>query len=336
MSTTAQKRFRQRELRVLALIVVGLLLLGYGVYRVGKIFDVFAERYTLVTLLPSVAGLREGASVALAGRQVGQVDRIDFIPMRMKTDSNHLRVTLKVAEGVQEQIRRDSRVVIRPQGLLGDKYIDIQPGTLLSPVLAQGDTIPAESALDMEQFLSRASLAMDQVVEVVQDLGAITAPLARGEGTIGQLLQDEQLYARLVATTGEMQGLLGRINRGDGALGRMVRDPELYNQMVSAMARIDSLGGAILYGQGSLSKLITSDSLYRGLTGTVTKADNAASELAAMLQRLNRTDGTLNRMMTDPRLFDEFLKAVIDMQTLITDVRENPKKYAPPINVDVF
>ena len=336
MATIEQKKFQAKGLRVAALVIAGILLLAYAVYRVGKIFDVFADRYTIVTLLPSVAGLREGATVALAGQQVGQIEDIEFIPMNMKRDSNHLRITLNVAQRVQDQIRRDSRVVIRPQGLLGDKYVDILPGTLRSPVLAQGDTIDAESSLDMEQFLARATQAMDQAVLVIQDVGKITGPLSRGEGTMGKLLHDERLYGTMVDATGEVEVLLAEINRGGGALGQLIHDPVLYQRMVSAMTRIDQLGGQILNGNGSLSMLIRSDSLYRGLTGTAGKADAAATELASLLQRLNRTDGTLNKMLTDPRLFDEFLKSVIDLQTLIQDVRENPKKYVPPVNVKVF
>lgn len=336
MATIDQKRFRAREVRVTILVILGLLFLIYGVYRVGKIFDVFADRYSLVTLVPSAAGLREGATVALAGQQIGQVDAIEFIPMREKRGSNHLRITLKVAERIKDQIRADSKVVIRPQGLLGDKYIDIQPGTLTASMLAEGDTIEAETALDMDQFLARATQAMDQTVLVVQDLGRITAPLARGEGTMGQLLHDEALYREMVSTTTEMQHLLAEINRGDGALGQLVRDPVLYNRMVSAMTRIDQIGGQILNGNGTLSKLITSDSLYRGLAGTAARADLAAGQLSTMLQKLNQPDGSLNRLMTDPRLFDELLKSVIDLQTLLADVRQNPKKYAPPVNVKVF
>ena len=336
MATTEKRKFQAKGLRVAALVIIGILLLAYGVYRVGKIFDVFADRYTIVTLLPSVAGLREGATVALAGQQIGQIDAIEFIPMELKRDSNHLKVTLNVAQRVAEQIRHDSRVVIRPQGLLGDKYIDIMPGTLQSPMLAAGDTIVSETALDMDQMFASATEALDAVGLVLADLGKITAPLAAGEGTMGRLLQDEQLYGTMVEATGEMQALLSTINRGEGALGQMIHDPVLYQRMVSAMTRIDQLGGEILNGSGTLSMLIRSDSLYRGLTGTAGKADVAATELASLLQRLNRTDGTLNRMLTDPRLFDEFLKSVIDMQTLINDVRENPKKYVPPINVKVF
>jgi phospholipid/cholesterol/gamma-HCH transport system substrate-binding protein len=336
MATIDQKRFHAREIRVVILIIIGVLLLIYGIYRVGKIFDVFADRYTLVTLVPSAAGLREGATVALAGQQIGQVDGIEFIPMREKRDGNHLRIKLQVAKRIQQQVRANSKVVIRPQGLLGDKYIDIQPGTLATVMLEDNDTIQAETALDMDQFLARATEAMDQTVLVVQDLGRITAPLARGKGTMGQLLHDEQLYKHMVSTTTEMQQLLAEINRGDGALGRLVRDPALYNRMVSAMTRIDQIGGQILNGNGTLSKLISSDSLYRGLAGTAARADVAAGELSTMLQRLNRPEGTMNKLMTDPRLFDELLKSVIDLQTLLKDVRENPKKYAPPINVKVF
>ena len=334
--TTGPRELGTRQLRVAALTIVGILLLAYGVYRVGKIFDVFAERYSLITLLPTVAGLREGAPVALAGQQVGQVDEIDFIPMRFKSAGNHVAVRLKIAERAQAQIRRDSRLHLRPQGLLGDKYIDIEPGTTATAVLQPGDTLFGDVALDTEQFLARATQVMDQASLVITDLREITGSLSRGEGTLGQLLHDEQLYFRMVSTTGEMQTLLEELNQGEGTMSRLIHDPQMYQRLVNAVSRIDSLGVGILHGQGTLAQLIRSDSLYRGFVGTAAKADLAAGNLSELLQRLNRTDGSLNRLMTDPRLFDEFLKSVVDFQTLIADVRQNPKKYVPPVNVKVF
>lgn len=319
-----------------ALLFIGIALLVYSVILVGRIFDVFAERYTIITLLPSVAGLRTGAPVTLAGQQVGQVDEIEFIPMRLKRDGNHLQVKLKVAVRVKDQIRRDSKVLVRPQGLLGDKYVDIAPGTLASAILKSGDTIPGEITLDMEQFLARASEALDTATILVNDLRSITGSIARGEGTMGQLLHDERLYNIMVSATGELQHMLAQINTGNGTMGKMIRDPEMYQRMVSAISRVDSLGNSILHGKGTLAQLIGSDSLYRGLAGTAAKADNAAGQLSAMLQKLNDPKGSMNKFMTDPRLFDEFLKSVLDLQTLLADVRANPKKYVPPINVKVF
>jgi phospholipid/cholesterol/gamma-HCH transport system substrate-binding protein len=331
-----KRRFDASQIRVAALIIVGLLVLAFAVYRVGKIFDVFASRYTLVTMVPSVAGLQEGSPVTLAGKQIGQIDKIEFIPLRLKRGGNHMVLKLSVADRVREQLRHDSKVQIRPMGLLGDKYVDIEPGTLTSAVLVAGDTIPAVIAFDMEQFLAHASELLDKADLVVADLGQITGGIARGEGTMGQMLHDDQLYNRMVGATGEMHRLLGQLNSGRGTLGRLIQDPEMYRRMVSAAVRVDSLGGAILHGTGSLSQLINSDSLYRGFVGTAAKADAAAAQLSALITRLNDPNGSLSKFALDPRLFDEFLKSVIDLQTLIQDVRENPKKYVPPVNVKVF
>jgi phospholipid/cholesterol/gamma-HCH transport system substrate-binding protein len=335
-STVHRKSFEWRQARVAILILVGLALLTWAIYRVGKIFDVFADRYTIVTLLPNVAGLREGALVSLAGQRIGKVEEIQFIPLREKRGENHLLLKLEVGEAVREQIRTDSRALVRAQGVLGDKFIDITPGSLRGTPLAAGDTLPSATMMDIEQFLVKASDAMERANVIVADLRQITGGLARGEGTMGALLRDDQLYDRMASASTELNALLGSINRGDGALSRMIYDPQLYHRMVTAAARVDSLGGLVLHGQGSLSQLLRSDSLYRGLVGLTAKGDAAAGEFAALMQKVNRTDGTLNRMLTDPRLFDELLKSVTDLQTLLLDVRQNPKKYVPDVNVKVF
>lgn len=335
-STIQRKTFEWRQARVVVLILAGLALLAFAIYRVGKIFDVFADRYTIVTLLPNVAGLREGALVSLAGQRIGKVDEIQFIPLRAKRGDNHLLLKLEVGEAVREQIRTDSRALVRAQGVLGDKYIDITPGTTRGRPLAAGDTIPSATLMDIEQFLVKASDAMDRANVIIDDLRLITGGLARGEGTMGALLRDEQLYGRMLGATNELNTLLTQINRGDGALSRMINDPEMYQRLVSAAARVDSLAGLALYGNGSLAQLMRSDSLYRGLVGMTTKGDAAAGELSALLQKTNRPDGTFNRLLTDPRLFDELLKSVTDLQTLLADVRQNPKKYVPDVNVKVF
>ena len=337
MAATVQRSpYEWRQARVAALILVGVLLLIWGIYRVGKIFDVFADRYTIVTLLPNVAGLRQGALVSLAGQRIGKVEEIQFIPLNQKRAGNHLMLKLEVNEEVREQIRTDSRAMVRAQGVLGDKFIDISPGSVKGRPLAAGDTIPAQTMMDIEQFLVKASDAMDRANVIVDDLRQITGGLARGEGTMGALLRDDQLYGRMIGASTELNTLLAQINRGDGALSRMIKDPELYRRMVSAATRVDSLGGMVLHGGGTLSQLLRSDSLYRGLVGTMGRADVAAGEFATLMQKVNRADGTMNRMLTDPRLFDEFLKAVIDLQTMIEDVRQNPKKYVPDVNVKVF
>jgi phospholipid/cholesterol/gamma-HCH transport system substrate-binding protein len=334
--TAGRLTFGPQRIRVVVLIIVGLLLLIYAVYRVGKIFDVFASRYTLVTTVASVAGLREGAPVTLAGQRVGQVKTIDFIPVERKRGTDNLVVHLDISEEVRDQIRRDSRAYLRAQGLLGDKYVDISAGTAGNPVLGAMDTITSEATLDIEAFMARGAAVLDSASRMVADLRQISGSLVRGEGTMGQLLTNDALYARMIGVTSQLQGTLDGFNNPNGTFGRMMRDPALYNRMVSTVARVDSLGQAVMRGQGTFGKLIGSDELYRSLFGTASKADTAIGNLSATINRVTTAGGTIQKLTTDPQLYDQFLKAVVDLQNMIAEIRANPRKFVPPVQVKVF
>ncbi|MGH7475038.1 MAG: MlaD family protein [Longimicrobiales bacterium] len=325
-----------RQLRVVALLVVGLTLISLAVYQVGKIFNVFASQYTLVTLAPSAAGLREGAQVTLAGQLVGQVAAVEFIPVTRPRGANNVSIHVSVDEAVREQIRSDSRAFIRSQGLLGDKYIDIAPGSPTMPVLASGDTLPSAEVVDLESVLATAATTMVEAQAVIEEVRGITAAITRGEGTLGQLVVDDVLYQRLAGVTGELALLLQSMNRSDGTLGRLIHDPVLYERTSMTIARLDTLTNEALHADGTIGRMLRDDALYDQALGTVAGLDSALVNASALLARVNDGDGTLQRLVADPGLYDQLLKAVVDLQTLILDIRQNPDKYKPNIRVDVF
>jgi phospholipid/cholesterol/gamma-HCH transport system substrate-binding protein len=325
-----------RQVRVIILAIVGLLLLAYSGYRVGKIFDVFASRYELVTLVTSGLGLREGAPVTLAGQRIGQVKEIAFIPIERKTDDHNLAIILAINEDVRDQIRADSRALLRTQGLLGDKFVDIAPGSAAAAILQPGDTMASEQSIDVDQFLAEASVTLDAANGIVADLRAVTSAVATGEGTLGRFVMDESLYSQMLSATSRLEGTLSMLNDADGTFGRLLRDPALYNRLNSAVARVDSLGAAVLDGRGSLGRLVSSDSLYDSLLGAARGAESTMTGLTDFVTDINASDGSLRRLMADPALYDQFLKAVVDLQSLITAIRENPDRFKPNIRVDIF
>lgn len=329
--------------RVGAVLILGLMLLAYGVYQVGALFDVFADRYTLFTAVSTTTGLREGAPVTLAGHRVGQVDAIEFIPIERQTGDENLLIRISVDEAIREHIRRDSRTRILTQGLVGDKYLNIEPGSPEWPMLQPGDTVVSEPAVDIDHILVQADDALRQTQDVLTDLQRVTTSLRRGEGTLGQLLTEDTLYRRALAATREASVVLGRINRGEGTLGRLVRDPAVYVRMQGALSRVDSIASIILRGEGTLGRLVRSDTVHQGMlgllgqaSGTFARADTAIGGLSALTGQLTGGGGTLQRLLTDPQLYDEFLKAVVDLQTVILDIRERPQRYRPEVNIDIF
>ena len=102
MPRAIRKGFDWGRIRVAALIVVALAFLAFAVYKAGQVFDVFADRYELVTLLPNASGLREGGAVAVGGQRVGAIEEIAFIPIEQQREGEHIRLTLSIAEDVRE------------------------------------------------------------------------------------------------------------------------------------------------------------------------------------------------------------------------------------------
>jgi phospholipid/cholesterol/gamma-HCH transport system substrate-binding protein len=327
---------RASQVRVGLVIIVSLLVLIFATYQVGRLFDVFASRYPLVMLVENSAGLMAGAPVTLAGQRVGQVTEVQFIPVHERSSSANIRIRLGVNRDVQEQIREDSRATLRTQGLLGDRFIDITPGSPARRILEAGDTIGAEPPLDIEVVLETAARTLDDVQAIAVDLQATTGRLARGEGTMGALLSDDRLYERMVAATAELAVLVNTLNHADGTVSRLIHDPAMYERMEVALARLDSVGVAILGGEGTLGRMMVDGSLYEGMLGVVGRADTTLAGVEGFVLELTEADGTVRRLLEDPALYDELLKAIVDVQNLIAAIRDNPREFRPDVRVRVF
>jgi phospholipid/cholesterol/gamma-HCH transport system substrate-binding protein len=325
-----------KQLRVGLTILVGLIVLAVGIYKVGQVLDVFADRYTVYTLAQNVNGLTKGSPVLLAGQRIGQISDIRFLPPGRRLGGYNLIIDLDISEKVKPQVRRNSIAFIRSIGLLGDKIIDIQPGTVNMAVLGAGDTLESSTAGDFDYIIAQGAQALDSLLLLSADLRRITRGVAAGEGTIGRLLMDPVLYGQMVTATGELRGMLVSVNRSDGTLNRLIHDPALYHQFSSAVARVDTLTLAIVNGRGSLGKLLHNDTLYMNATAVLASADSAVMNLNALSKTMVEGKGSIQKLFTDPALYDQFLKTVVDLQTLIAALRADPKLISPQITVDVF
>lgn len=316
------------EARVGLLILAALIVLAGGVFFVGSTGHVFGERFRLITLMQSASGLAPGAAVQLAGQNVGQVSDVELIPPEERTAGGEaVAVTLSVNRDVSPQIRADSRAHVRTQGLLGDKVINISPGSPKEPRLSAGDTLKAVEPLDYQEVLSQASGAVGDLTDITRDLSDLTERIARGEGTAGRLLLDPTLYRRLVSLSGSLDSTLSAVNRGDGGtLSRLLHDDALYRRMVASAASLDTLTSRVSRGEGTLGKIVTSDSLYRSVAGAADRADS-------LLTRIVRGKGTAGRMVTEDSVYQELLRTLVDLNAALEELRQNPRRFIPPVSV---
>lgn len=307
------------QLKVGLMILVALGLIAVAVLKLGQTTGLFAKRYNLIAFLPSAGGLVEGGGVTVAGQQAGVIESIEFLPVDADTSRN-LRIVISVEEKLRAQVRGDSKAKIRTLGLLGDKVFDIAPGTPKFPVLRDNATIEIAPSADYEAILTQASGAVTDVVVLTRDLRKITSGVARGEGTVGQLLTNRELYDQFNTTLSRASTLMARLQNPNGTFGRLIDDPALYRNMNRMLASLDTLLVSVNSADGTLGKLMRDDSLYTALVSTVTGADQ-------MVRAMSQGEGTAARLINDPQLYDQLVKTVTDLNAILADVRRDPGRY---------
>lgn len=134
------------ELAVGAFVLVGLLSLGYLSIRLGKLEIVGGSGYEVHAEFSSASGLKPGATVEIAGVEVGRVRAI-----RLRGD--RASVSLAIRNGLT--LYDDTIASIKTRGIIGEKFVALSPGGG-GEALKPGDTIrDTESGLDLEEVISQ-------------------------------------------------------------------------------------------------------------------------------------------------------------------------------------
>ena len=136
------------ELGVGIFVLIGILCVGYLTVRLGKMELLGDEHYFLNARFISVAGLKKGAQVVIAGVPVGQVTQISLDP-----EEQVAIVRMKIIKNVV--LTDDVIASVKTSGLIGDKYIKLSPGGS-DEILKDGEMITeTESSLDIEELVSK-------------------------------------------------------------------------------------------------------------------------------------------------------------------------------------
>jgi phospholipid/cholesterol/gamma-HCH transport system substrate-binding protein len=314
------------QLKVGGLIFFSIVVLGVALYKLGKAVNLFSKRYELVAFLKEAGGLRVGGSVMVAGQLAGNIKDIEFLPVDNDTLRN-IRIHIAIDERRKEQVRGDSRARVRTLGLLGDKVVDISPGTLRRSPLEDGDTLQVTPSLDIEEVMTRAASAVDDVVGLTKDLRTLTRSLVAGKGTIGQMLTNPALYNQFESTLARTNDLLYRVQSSRGTLARFLDDPKLYDQMVTTVGGVDSLLIAMRSRNSSMGRLITDSTMYAQGVATIQSFAAIAANADSLMKSIREGKGLMGKALTDDALYEALNKLVNDFSALIADIRKDPQRY---------
>lgn len=132
------------ELIVGIFVLVGMACLAYLAINLGKM-EIYGEGYQVFAIFDNVSGLKTGATVEIAGVDVGQVNSIQLTPLYQA------RVGLKLRQGVK--VHDDAIASVRTKGIIGDKFVKLSPGSSEKIIPVGGKIINTESGIDLEELL---------------------------------------------------------------------------------------------------------------------------------------------------------------------------------------
>lgn len=303
MTTTTPNPDGRRLWRNGIFTVGALTVIAVFVLTIGSKNKLFARKSAFTTRVPSASGLKEGDSVMFLGVRVGVIDKLEI------TGPDSVVLHYKVDTSASKQFTGASRATIGMLGVLGDKLIEITPGTGVREPL-QGDTeIPYDAGASLSEIATGAQDLVTQLQNLTKRLGNLMGMIEKGQGTLPRLLNDP-VYSKQVL--GDLQGdlhgmheLLNQLNAGQGTLGRLINDPKFAEQLLghleSAARNINEMTQKMEHGPGALHTLAADADFDKEMRALVRDLHSATSAL-------NGRGGLIGRLLNDKAYGDEFTR----------------------------
>jgi phospholipid/cholesterol/gamma-HCH transport system substrate-binding protein len=284
---------------VVVLAALAVLILKIEDIHIGK----KARTNTVDAHFKDVAGLDDKSAVRVAGVRIGKVDGIT-----LREDGTAV-VHLALDPGVE--LREGALAQIRSLGLLGDKYVELQPGPPGAPRLPQGALLEGAStqgfdditkmATDIGKDLKELSSALagsmggkqgeEKLNKIVDNVGALAEALRemveQNRGNIDTTLTNlREFSTQMRETLARMDRILEE-NRGN-LKSTVANADEISEKLKTTADNLNSITGKIDTGQGTIGKLLNDDETHKNLNDALTSVKTGVESLNQTLSRVNR------------------------------------------------
>jgi phospholipid/cholesterol/gamma-HCH transport system substrate-binding protein len=328
------------EYKVGALIVISLALLGGFLALLGN----FSFRGgTRININYDFSGnLQSGAAVKISGIKVGKVEEVRYLGGELDPDTKkrvQVRVVAFVEDRVKESIRQNAEFFINTQGVLGEQYLEIQPGSWEKPPLDPTHSVEGVNPPRTDLIVARLYEFLDSITSLLKDdkdlirdvlqsgasvvrtlddlLKSNKAQISRLLGNVDGLSREAaQLLASIRAGVGDSRALKATLANIEALTASIRRDIDpLIAKAKKALDGVDRLTSVVGPGER--------DKLQRALDELVSvgdKAEKLTSDAQLIVADVKKGKGTAGALLVDPQIYD-------DLKELVRDLKRNPWKF---------
>jgi phospholipid/cholesterol/gamma-HCH transport system substrate-binding protein len=297
---------RRQKLRVGVFVLIGLAAFLGMVYALGARARLFEPRFTIHAEFAEVGGLVEGATVRLAGVQIGRVTGVHLPPQ----PGGKVRIDMTIARRFGDRVRKDSVARIETQGLLGDKIVEITVGTAAAPPVRPSDIVASRDPFDLTRVV-------DESAQVVRNVGALAESLRDTTRALNQSRLVDEVSATVRSArkvTDQVGRIVGEVERGKGwAHALIYEEPVALRRVNELVATTQALLDRVQRGEGAAGVLTSEQS-----TAAARRFVAALDRLSRVVEQPSPDDGVLPALLFDPK----YRPLLEDLKVTARNVRE--------------
>lgn len=287
------------KFRVGVFVLVALAVFLGLVYALGARARLFEAHYKIHADFTEVGGLVEGATVRLAGVQIGRVTGV-HLPGE---PGGKVRVDLTIARRYSDRIRKNSIARIETQGLLGDKIVEITVGHATAPPVAPGEVLAARDPADFGRVIAAGA-------ETAKDVGALAAALRETAEKVNQ----SKLIEDAATTVNKLGRVVDQVEHGRGWAHALVyEEPLALRRLNELIATTQTLVERVEKGQGAAGVLVSPES-----TASAKRFVAAMDRISGMVEQPEREPGLLPGLLFDPK----YRPVLEDLRMVAHNLRE--------------
>lgn len=329
------------EVKVGVLILVSLGILAAFVLIMGGLS--FEKTYTVYVDFDNPGGLQSGAAVRVAGVKCGKITELMFMGGKVDPKTNRrtlVRAKVQIEQRVKDSIHEDADFYVTTQGVLGEQFMAIDPGSPQKPVLAENTIVKGVDPPRLDLFLAKAYELLDTTMnsirnnrELISDIATNTAGLLKGLNTV--LTDNRERINRIVQN---LEALSAEAN----TLTAHARTNYVDNPKIArTIDNIDKLTSEIQRDSGPMlkdareavanlnraSKVVGGEEEQVKLKKTIdevaqlaARANATAADAQSIVQHIKKGNGTVGALVMDEAIYD-------DVQEMVRDLKHNPWKF---------
>ena len=361
MPSQHEVRWSQLKVGVIVLVssIILITLLFFMTSASG--LSLFSKKLIVTTYFENATGLKVGAAVNLQGVTIGTVQTVTVTtdPERKLTP---VKVVMKLDGKYQDELRQDSKAALTTVGVLGDTVVDVNSQNAVGAPLRDGDELHTLETPNIQDVVKASQGTIEQLNVILAKMNAVVDNIQSGKGSVGQLINNPELYNKMDRAVTELNTLEVNLNAGKGTVGKLMTDDALYNRLNETTQKLDDIATQLQAGKGTAGKLLKDDALYNNLNATLTRTNallddvqhgkgaagmligdqefakelrNTVDQAHTLLTNVNRGKGTLGKLATDDTVYTSANRLLTSSTDLVTTIKQDPKKYLT-IHMKIF